>query len=172
MDRSELDHWPAGIQTSDLPVYAPRRAAPLGLWGRDGWAIKAYGIQSTPLEEDAPLIAMDRVQAAEAHVLDLLPLTREEGEFYKTGFAVLHEGALANWLLFQWWTHGDVWCQLLSYSDSAEPLNFKHSTRPIRACVYETAILWHEQKSWIDHVLNGNADRGAYLDDLFEAGSC
>jgi len=93
-------------------------------------------------------------------------------ECYKTGFAVLHEGALANWLLFQWWTHGDVWCQWLSYSDSSDPLSFRFSTRPVRACVYETAVIWHEQKSWIEHVLNGSPDRRAYLEDMMTAHSC
>jgi hypothetical protein len=146
--------------------------AALGLWTGGEWAIKAYGIQSKPRKAGQALLASELVQAANEHVIGLLPLTREEGEFYKTGFVILHEGALANWLLFQWWTHGDVWCQLLSYSGSKDPLSFKYSTRPIRACVYETAIIWHEQKSWIAHVLNGNADRRAYLNDMLKAESC
>ena len=103
-------------------------------WLDDEWAIKAYGIQSRELEKSEPVVGDDLVEAASDHVSRLLPLTREEGSFYKTGFAILHEGVMANWLLFQWWTHQDVWCQLLSYSNSDDPLAFMLSTRPVRAC--------------------------------------
>ncbi|MEP3245572.1 MAG: hypothetical protein ABJN40_02115 [Sneathiella sp.] len=164
--------WPANIKKSDFPTYKPRSMRALGVWEPGGWAIKAYGIQSRENEEGRSILAPELVQAAKTQVANLLPLTREEGEFYKTGFAVLHHGVQANWLLFQWWAHDDVWCQLLSYSDVDDPLRFKFSSRPIRACVYETAILWHEQKAWINHVLNGNADRRAYLEDMMTASTC
>ncbi|MBS9717265.1 hypothetical protein ACFFUT_05535 [Pseudohalocynthiibacter aestuariivivens] len=172
MATSDLEQWPTGIHRSDFPTYKPRAMASLDLWVDQEWAIKAYGIQQKQTAPDDPIIAPELVQAAKTHVLGLLHLTREEGSFYKTGFAVLHQGALANWLLFQWWTHEDVWCQFLSYSDTSEPLVFNFSTRPVRACVYETAIIWHEQKSWIEHVLNGNADRRAYLTDFMSSQTC
>ena len=140
MSEEKFDRWPASINDSDFGVYHPRRMEFLDLWSEGEWAIKAYGIQSRPVDDDAAMIDKDLVQAAREHVLQSLGLTQEEGAFYKTGFAVLHEGAMANWLLFQWWTHQDVWCQLLSYSNSDDPLNFVHSTGPVRACVYETAI--------------------------------
>lgn len=133
---------------------------------------RRMGIQQRTLKGDEPIVQGDLAQAAREHVSRMLPLTREEGAFYKTGFAVLHEGALANWLLFQWWTHRDVWCQLLSYSNSDDPLTFMHSTRPVRACVYETAIIWYEQKSWIRHILNGSPDRRAYLEDAMQNEYC
>lgn len=166
MNKVAPDQWPNGINGSEFSTYKPRSSTPLGLWGTDGWAIKAYGIQINKSD------ASDLTKQAEEHVQRLQVLTQEEGSFYKTGFAVLHAGSLANWLLFQWWTHDDVWCQLLSYSNSNDPLNFKFSTRPIVACVYETAIIWHEQKSWINHVLNGSADRRAYLEDMMTAKTC
>lgn len=166
MTANDLNMWPEGIEASKFPTYAPRNMRALGLWQSEDWAIKTYAIQVDPKKTGSDFIAPELLDTAKAHVLNLLPLTREEGAFYKTGFAVLHEGAQANWLMFQWWTHDDVWCQILSYSDSKAPLLFKHSTRPVRACVYETAIIWHEQKSWIAHVLNGNADRRAYLGDM------
>jgi len=168
----QFSQWPSGIVSDEFSVYRPRRMVFLGHWLEDEWAVKAYGIQSRPLDGDAPIICETLVQAAREHVARTLPLTHEEGAFYKTGFAVLHEGALANWLLFQWWTHQDVWCQLLSYSNSENPLTFKHSTRPVRACVYETAIIWYEQRSWIRHVLSGSPDRRAYLEDAMRDEYC
>ncbi|KLN60705.1 hypothetical protein WH96_09415 [Kiloniella spongiae] len=144
----------------------------MGILEKDGWAIKTYGIQAHERAEGADMFSPDLLQTAKDHIFNLLPITREEGSFYKTGFTVLHEGVQANWLLFQWWTHNDVWCQLLSYSHANEPLLFKFSTRPIVACVYETAIIWHEQKAWIENVLNGKADRQAYLDNIMTAKTC
>ncbi len=167
-----FDQWPSGINNEDFGVYRPRSMAFLGRWVEGEWAIKAYGIQSHPRDIDAPIIDEDVVQAARDHIAGTLHLTREEGAFYKTGFAILHEGALANWLLFQWWTHQDVWCQLLSYANSGDPLKFTHSARPVRACVYETAIIWYEQQSWIRHVLNGSPTRRAYLSDAMRDDSC
>jgi hypothetical protein len=172
MKNIELDKWPKGISKSDFPIYQLRTMARLGIWEKEDWGIKAYGIQFRETKADEPLIARELVESAKNHVFSLLPFTREEGEFYKTGFVVLHEGEQANWLLFQWWTHNDVWCQLLSYSTESDPLNFKLSTRPVRACVYETAIIWYEQTSWIKNVLNGNADRRAYLEDMSPEEKC
>lgn len=168
----QYNQWPPGVDQNEFPTYHPRRMGFLGLWCDEEWAIKAYGIQSRPIDVESPILGKELVQAAQEHVLRMLPLTREEGAPYKTGFAVLHEGVMANWLLFQWWAHQDVWCQILSYSKAEDPLAFMHSTRPVRACVYETAIIWHEQKSWIRHVLNGAADRGAYLEDIMQDDSC
>jgi hypothetical protein len=168
MSAEKIDQWPSGINSSDFDAYRPRRMEFLDLWFEGEWAIKAYGIQSRPVDSAAAIIGEDLVLAAREHAVRMLPLTREEGVFYKTGFAVLHEGSLANWLLFQWWTHQDVWCQLLSYSNSDDPLNFMHTTRPVRACVYETAIIWYEQESWIRHVLNGAPDRRSYLEDAMQ----
>ncbi len=172
MSADQLDQWPSGVSSGDFSVYRPRRMGFLGHWLDAEWAIKAYGIQHRTLKGDEPIVRGDLAQAAREHVSRMLPLTREEGAFYKTGFAVLHEGALANWLLFQWWTHQDVWCQLLSYSNSDDPLTFMHSTRPVRACVYETAVIWYEQKSWIRHVLNGSPNRRAYLEDAMRDEYC
>ncbi|WP_170378796.1 hypothetical protein [Ruegeria atlantica] len=138
----------------------------------DDWAIKAYGITTEQISGPSRLFTTAAETSAREHVFSLLHLTREEGEFYKTGFAVLHKGTLANWLLFQWWTHSDVWCQLLSYSDLSTPESFTFSTRPVRACVHETAVIWFEQKSWIKNVLSGNADRRAYLADLMPPQMC
>ncbi len=168
----QFDQWPSGFSSSDFSVYRPRRMGFLDHWLDDEWAIKAYGIQVHELEDSEPVVRDDLAEAAREHVLRLLPLTREEGSFYKTGFAVLHEGDMANWLLFQWWTHQDVWCQLLSYANSDDPLTFMHSTRPVRACVYETAIIWYEQKSWIRHIMNGAPDRRAYLLDVMQDEYC
>ncbi len=168
----QFDRWPSGFSGNDFPIYRPRRMGFIDHWRADEWAIKAYGIRHRELVDGEPLVDDDLVASARKHVSNLLPLTREEGEFYKTGFVVLHEGEMANWLLFQWWTHRDVWCQFLSYSPIGTPLTFKQSTGPMRACVYETAIIWFEQKSWIRNVLNGNADRRAYLLDVMRDNYC
>ena len=172
MGQPEIAHWPHGVKMSEFVPYEPRALGSLGLWRDGDWAIKAYGIQLNPVAEGAPLIAPALVEAAREHVIGLLGQTEAEGAFYKTGFAVLHQGAMANWLLFQWWTHTDVWCQILSYSDAAEPEAFGVTQRPIRACVYETAVIWHEQLAWIRNVLNGAPDRGAYLADVLQSETC
>lgn len=172
MSAEHPSQWPSGIRDADFGVYQARRMGHLGLWLDDGWAIKAYAIQAHSIRKGEKVIRRELVDAAREHITRMLPLTREEGEFYKTGFAILHEGLQANWLLFQWWTHQDVWCQLLSYANSNDPLSFMSSTRPVRACVYETAIIWHEQKSWARHVLNGSPSRSAYLQDAMQDEFC
>ncbi|MCG8492803.1 MAG: hypothetical protein MI743_14380 [Sneathiellales bacterium] len=172
MKKFSSDEWPKGVLKTSFPIYKPRAMAPMGLLEQEGWAIKTYGIQAHERKEGVDMFAPELLTAANDQLLSLLPFTRDEGEFYKTGFAVLHAGMQANWLLFQWWTHDDVWCQFLSYSDVSDPLNFTLSSRPIVACVYETAIIWHEQRAWIENVLNGNANRRDYLDDFMTARTC
>ena len=164
MSADQLDQCLSGVSSGDFSVYRPRRMGFLGHWLDGEWAIKAYGIQHRTLKGDEPIVRGDHAQAAREHVSRMLPLTREEGAFYKTGFAVLHEGALANWLLFQWWTHQDVWCQLLSYSNSDDPLAFMHSTRPVRACVLDLV----EQP--IRGLFAVGADMASIMADSYPAG--
>ncbi len=168
----QFDEWPSAVRENDFPTYRPRRMGFVDHWRINEWAIKAYGVQHREPLGGEPLLQSDLIAAAREHVSTLLPLTKEEGEFYKTGFTILHAGVMANWLLFQWWTHGDVWCQFLSRSDIGTPLTFERSTSPVRACVYETAIIWFEQQSWIRNVLNGSADRRAYLQDAMRDEYC
>ncbi len=149
-----------------LEPYAPRRVSFLGLWARDEWLVKAYGIR---YRGAAPAPAL--VEAARSLVLARLPLpARAEGR-YGVGFAGVHEGRGANFVFADWWAeenelHHHVWI-----SPSANPRDLVYRTPSgLAACVWDLAVIGFERQAWLDTVLANPSgpDVEAYLSRRLE----
>ncbi|SED58706.1 Ketosteroid isomerase-related protein [Rhizobiales bacterium GAS188] len=165
----------AEVPASALPLaptpapYAPRRFASLGVWDFGDFKLKAYGIKASP-EPAVPLLPADVIEAARTHAGERLSAAGREGGHYGLGYAILHSGIEANWLLVDWWAHADIGCQLLSSSTATAPAIFAPVTRPLMACVWELIPIGHERNAWVRHMLKPVPDRAGYLADRLADG--
>ncbi len=160
----------AGPATSVSPPmrYAQRRFGSLGLWVEAGFRVKAYGI--TTVTGSGPLLPPSVVEAARAHVAERLSAAHAEGGHYGVGYAMVHAGLEANWLLLDWWAYGDIGCHVLSSSSAAAPTRFEPVQRPLMACVWELVVTAHERDAWVRHMMSGAADVEGYLGDRLADG--
>jgi len=138
-------------------TYRPRAVRTLDGWRVGGLRLKLYHIGAVPPADG--LLADARAETARIEAE-----AAREGGAAGLGFAVIHEGEAGVWLLMDWWAHGDILCQRLSFSDGGgfapvEP-------RPLVACVWELPILCHERDAWVRHMMSDPASPQGYLDDL------
>jgi hypothetical protein len=157
-------------QAIGLPAYQQRLFSPLGQWKGSGWSIKAYGIHQDTSRPEADLLDPGVEAAARNHVLSRLGEADEQGSHHHSGFAIIHQGLLANWLLFNWWVHGVICCEKLSRSPVDNPTRFEPHAGPMVACIWEMVVIEHEKRSWIDHVLKDGGHPEAYLDAWLRPG--
>jgi hypothetical protein len=148
--------------TSALAPYEKHAFAFLGLWERDDWSLKAYGIHHQKHHIGTDLIDPPVLKAARVHALGNLHKAADLGH-YNLGFVTLHQAAQNNFLLLQWWTDRNVLCEILSCSSAQEPENFQIVSSPVIACVYELVVFDFERRAWINTMLIEKSDRSAYL---------
>lgn len=126
--------------------------------------IKWYGI-------GAHAVPVDRATcgAAQAYVRRHLPeAVAAEGDDHGLGFAIVHEGKNATWLLIHWWAHSDILCQLMGHTN--EDGDFVGTDRPLHACVWEGVVISHEHRAWIETMMNGAPNPEAYLGTVLADG--
>ena len=89
------------------------------------------------------------------------------GSAAKFGFAVLHHGEEAMWLLVDWWIE-DILHQQLFWSSLDDVNNFQPGPpNHEMACVWELSVITHERNAWVKHTMLDpeRADFDAYLAD-------
>lgn len=143
--------------------YYKRLIAPIGLWTIGDWNIKAYGIHQDTTRTPEGVLDDGFAENARDFVASRLPVAEEEGHHRNCGFAIIHQGAGANWLVFNWWTHEFICCEQLGRCKPGPVADFAHYTGPAMACVWEMVVIEHEKKAWIEHALNGDASISGYL---------
>jgi hypothetical protein len=80
--------------------YRRRPVKPLGVWSDRGWVLKVYGIAHSGAE---PEPRGEVVAAARETAQTILRHPGQTDGCYGLGFAVVHEGQDACWLLVDWW---------------------------------------------------------------------
>ncbi|WOI55769.1 hypothetical protein [Palleronia sp. LCG004] len=145
-----------------LPVYEPRPVRPLPEWRIGPVRVKPYHIGAREL-------APERLASAEVEARRMEGECASEGGSQDLGFAVIHEGVAGTWLLLDWWAHGDILCQRLSFDDGAGFASV--DARPLTACVWELPVLMHERDAWIRHMMQGAPSPNGYLADRLSAGT-
>jgi len=83
------------------------------------------------------------------------------------GFAILHTGVDAVWLMCDTW-HDDILHHRLWRADLSRPTDFTVvDPGGPTACVHELVVISHERNAYVEHVLDAQpADFDAYLGDL------
>ena len=86
------------------------------------------------------------------------------------GFAILHRGEEANWLLLLWWTEGGTATRRLWRADLGDGLNFAPVDPLYMACVWELGIIDFERRAWMKSVMSGRTVAD-YLAHTFPKGT-
>lgn len=151
---------------SYMTPYQPRHVRRLGLWRAGPLQLKAYGVTVAPRSSPIPSPLHD---AARRYVEEQVHLVVAEGH-HGLGFVVVHEGREGTWLLFDWWAHQDICCQLLAHADTGTS-EFHAVERPLLACVWESVVLNHERVAWVQTMLTADPGPQAYLDQQLPDGA-
>lgn len=143
--------------------YKPRSFEFLGIWERDDWAFKVYGINHQTEHSPCRLINPLMADAARDRVHDQVAVLNSRDHHHQTGFVVIHQALGGNWLLLRWWEHEVICCQMLWESSEQQPDHFATAPEFYIACVFEMVVIDFERRTWIEKMLRGDGDRASYL---------
>jgi ribosomal protein S18 acetylase RimI-like enzyme len=138
-------------------MFKPRtvRALPPGL---DPDGIKLYTIcaHEAPVEIAAFLARLAEVKKARAFGWSDLP-----------GFAILHVGSSALYLVVGWWGNDN---ELFTSVSVLKPTGWVEDPTRFSFCLWDLEIFWHERNSFVRHLYSGSPDLAGYRAD-FAAGT-
>ncbi|MEM0934081.1 MAG: hypothetical protein AAGJ12_16525 [Bacteroidota bacterium] len=132
----------------------------------NGWSVKVYTI--TKHKEFRSTVTLGRV-------MDFIPTWISEVEQSKlpthnNAFLIIHEGREGIWILWNWWTGGEMIGTNVFFSHFESPDRITKS--PFGSygllCIWELEVFSHERASWIKNILR-NADQPdfkAYAGDM------
>lgn len=161
---------PSASSAPHIQVFEPRPLASLGLWERDGWTLRAYGI-AVEGSAGAPALPDALVGQARTHALSRLEAAEEEGHHYGLGFAVLNRALEATWLVTAWWAYDNILCTALSYRTEGADC-FVPWTGPVTACVHEMAVMEFERGVWTRRMMVQHPDQARWMADWMPDGVC
>jgi hypothetical protein len=154
------------IQQLDIVPYRPRLTLCLRLHEFDEWRVKVYGISAKGTQPGAAL-----VEAACGLAEREFPRPAMGEGRQGVGFVIAHEGEEGDWVLLDWWTADLLRHRAFRSSVGAADFTPVPPGEPA-ACVWELAVIDHERRAWIRHVLASpqSPDLSGYLDDRFQDG--
>jgi hypothetical protein len=149
-----------------LELWHPRKVRPLSLWRAGERVLKAYGMHGSDVA-----LSEASIETAQALVAQT-SLNAEGRTSTPYGFAILHQGEEAIWLLLHWWIDGGICAQRLWRAAHAQALSFVEQDRPLMACVWELAVIDHERRAWTRTAMDPDSSPEAYLRDWMAEGFC
>lgn len=163
--RAERGEAPRALEPGE--PYRPRETSSLGIVELEEWRFKLYGIHAP----DRP--APDFGWAPAVRELARARLEEPGGhpERYGVGFAIIHHGREANFVLIDWWVGENMLENHVHVSSLDDPRAFAHVTATgLAACVWELRVMAHEREAWIETVLANprGPDLDAYLERSLE----
>jgi len=151
-----------------IPTYTPRCFGRLSSWCFSNWTIKVYGI-STEARDQKLVLDSGLIDEARSYVEANLARMNDTPH-YSVGFAILHHGSAAKWLLTQWWTDECICMQHVARSQLSGPPEFLPAKQGLMACAYELVPIDFERRAWVSTVMSGKPMEdylGTYLPDGF-----
>ena len=140
---------------AEAELYRPREAGYLTTVETDDGTIKLSGIAA----EGAPEFGEDVLEAA----ISVLRQAGAPKPNFGAGFAVLHHGEEAWWLLMHWWLPGGIVSHGLWRADlGMTPPDFSPVPPGPMACVWELGVIDFERRAFM-----ATAMAGAPLADYF-----
>ncbi|WP_246218602.1 hypothetical protein [Parasphingorhabdus halotolerans] len=131
------------------------------IWRVDDLRLKIYTIQ---LAETATLKG-ELFEKALVYIQSNLPKVRqEEGPDHRLGYAIIHPGEMATWLLIHWWAHSDIAMRLLASAEVGQALFRPQDHRRFHACVWEHIVIDHERNAWVGNMMCNDNSPDAYLE--------
>ncbi|WP_062114322.1 hypothetical protein [Aureimonas sp. AU40] len=138
--------------------YRPRRIRSLGRTIANETALKLYGIEV----EGAALgpVSIERAKYVLA--------AHAPGPGH-VGFAILHRGEEAVWLLLHWWMAGGILAERLWRAPlGSAQAGFEPVDRPLMACVWELVPIAFERDAYVATVMNGGTEADYLSRELAE----
>jgi hypothetical protein len=161
------------VTSVDVPVRDPHRARPirfLGLREIAGWRLKVYGI--TAAGEFPPAGLAEAALRLAPEVLPGPAVLRDgpEPDRYGIGFVVIHHAGDFAFVLYDWWAGENEIHQRLYSAPLDDPAALAPHPSPAVFCVWEGAVVDHERRAWLRHVLArpDGPDVAGYLGDRLE----
>lgn len=155
--------------SSLFEFYQPRKIDFQELVSINDWSIKVYSISQNEIFGSQEILK---------NVIGQIPNwinTAIDSDIptYQVGFLIVHEAREGVWILFSWWTGGEMIETKVYFSDFDSPKVI--TTSPYKTssliCVWELEIFAHERQAWIAHILmNPNSpDFEGYLRNTLKA---
>lgn len=138
------------IAAADTSIYAPRTARFAELVACGPATIKLSVIEAHAAQA-VKGAAIEAARAIIAGAGDRLAATRH----LNAGFAILHQGEEALWLLLHWWLEGGIATHLLWRSDLDGEPAFVLAEPLLMACVWELGIIDFERRAWMETAMSG-----------------
>lgn len=134
----------------EFDLYEPRQIDFSGLTIIGDWSIKVYTITlnehfSSPKIQNTVMNSLDiLLRKPKASVLPV----------HHNAFLIMHEAREGVWVLFSWWTGGEMLETEVRFVSFEQPTLLKptpHDGHLI--CVWELEVVQHERAAWINYVL-------------------
>jgi hypothetical protein len=165
--------------------HRPRPIRFLGLHETVGWTLKVYGIAARGERPRPALVEAIRVLAPTVLPSPAVwPGAADAGDGaggsggsgggdparYGLGFVIVHDAGDYCFALYDWWAGENEIHQRLYSAPLDDPDAMRPHPTPAVGCVWELAVLDHERRAWLRHVLtrDGGPDVGGYLRDRFD----
>lgn len=149
---------PMGGESEGTAPYRTRRVSYRGLQQVGGFHIKYYEIE--PDDAEAPITAPLREEMA-AELPGLVAQVELSGHHHGEAYLLLHKSNTNTWLIFDWWAHGEVVCRILKRKLAEGPFHTV-TTGHLSACVWESQVIEHERRAWVETMLTLTPDPDAY----------
>lgn len=155
------------VQVPRFSEYTERAVRFLGVWEINGWKLKVYAISAKRTLADAEIVSAEIVQTGRNTAVEVF--THQPANSYGLGYVIFHEGAVATWLLLDWWADEIQLRHQLFKANTVRAPVFERVTTDLVACVWELAIVAFERQAWIDTMLRSpnRPDISRYLDLKF-----
>lgn len=136
---------------SEFDKYQDRKINFQGLHITTGWAIKIYTIS---MHEQFRSIATLQSILGQLNSLFLSRANESTLPTHRHAFMIIHEAREGVWILFNWWTGGEMIESQVFFTSYEEPeIISKYQHPGALVCVWELEVIIHEREAWIKHVL-------------------
>ncbi|MEQ8238251.1 MAG: hypothetical protein RIA69_03520 [Cyclobacteriaceae bacterium] len=149
----------------EFELYKSRNIDFRGVQKVDDWYVKVYTISiHKKFKSDITLDAVLKNSAAFINIPKNSKLPT-----YEQAFVIIHEAREGVWILFSWWTGGEMLETVVHFSSYLDPALIEPSPHPNSlVCTWELEVFIHERNAWIEHILKKaqKPDFKSYLNDV------
>ncbi len=148
-------------------TYRDRKIDFLGIDVLDEWQIKVYTITVNETFRSKEILKTVRGNLREVFLAET---NLNELPVYRHAFIIIHEAREGVWILFSWWTGGEMLESIVRFAAYGNPGvidSSPYSDSGFLICTWELEVYTHERKAWIAHVLKkvDNPDFEGYRQD-------
>jgi hypothetical protein len=139
-----------------VPGFLDEPYSPRAAWFEDMIECGPAAIKLSVISADGGVPAPETFAAAR-NVIAAEAATLEATPHLGAGFAILHRGEEANWLLLLWWTFGATAARKLWRAELDDDSASFAPVDPIyMACVWELGIIDFERRAWMATAMSGS----------------